>query len=69
MKMYKAEKIGNITLICGDCMEVMRDMNANAYDLAICDPPYGIGANKMKMGTGSREVFRGNDNWDFAPPI
>lgn len=50
MKMYKAEKIGNITLICGDCMEVMRDMNANAYDLAICDPPYGIGLDMRCYG-------------------
>lgn len=26
-----------------DCMEAMKDMPDNAYDLAIVDPPYGIG--------------------------
>ncbi len=26
-----------------DCMETMKGMEDNAYDLAICDPPYGIG--------------------------
>lgn len=34
--------VGNITLYCGDCMEVMRTFKDNQFDLAIVDPPYGI---------------------------
>ena len=31
----------NINLYNGDCMEAMKGMEENAYDLAIVDPPYG----------------------------
>ena len=33
----------NINIYHGDCMEFMKDKPAKSYDLAICDPPYGIG--------------------------
>ncbi len=33
-----------------DCMEYMKDVPDNFFDLAIVDPPYGIGINKMIMG-------------------
>lgn len=32
-----------INLYLGDCMEAMRKMKDNQYDLAIVDPPYGLG--------------------------
>lgn len=35
-------------------MNIMKDYEDNHFDLAICDPPYGIGASKMTMGKGSR---------------
>ena len=35
-----------------DCLEAMREMPDNAFDLAIVDPPYGIGASSMNMGIG-----------------
>ena len=40
------EVFGGITLINADCMEVMRTIPDKAFDLAIVDPPYGIGADK-----------------------
>jgi len=30
------------TVICGDCLEVMRGMEDNSVDLVLTDPPYGI---------------------------
>ncbi len=30
------------TVICGDCLEVMRGMDDNSVDLVLTDPPYGI---------------------------
>lgn len=30
-----------------DCMEFMRRLPDGAYDLAIVDPPYGIGYSKL----------------------
>ena len=36
-----------------DCMEGMRQFPDKYFDLAIVDPPYGIGASKMSLGAGS----------------
>jgi site-specific DNA-methyltransferase (adenine-specific) len=33
----------NIKIYNGDCMEYMKEMKENQFDLAIVDPPYGIG--------------------------
>ena len=44
--MYQIETFGGISIANADCMDVMRDLPDNAYDLAICDPPYGIGIEK-----------------------
>jgi len=49
-------------------MEAMKEMEDNQFDLAIVDPPYGIGANKMTLGNGKRKVYRGKEDWDAKPP-
>ena len=36
-------KLGNHTLYCGDCIEVMRGLEDNSVDSIVTDPPYGIG--------------------------
>lgn len=41
-----------IKLINADCLPAMKDMPDKAYDLAIVDPPFGIGKN-WKKDTGS----------------
>lgn len=40
---YKNSKIELLNM---DCMEYMKDCDDNAFDLAICDPPYFEGPNK-----------------------
>ena len=40
------QEIGSATIHHGDCMDFMRSLPANAYDLAIVDPPYFAGPNK-----------------------
>lgn len=64
-----------------DCMEAMKEMTDNQFDLAIVDPPYGIGADvaqnkaaasrkrakgKNKSGRGWKEYKK--TNWDNAIP-
>ena len=39
----------------------------NYFDLAIVDPPYGINAGKMTMGSGKHKFKKGKD-WDSAIP-
>lgn len=51
-----------------DCMEGMKEIPDKYFDLAIVDPPYGIGANKMQLGNGKRKIYRGKDDWDKEPP-
>ena len=56
-------------IICGDCLEVMKDWPDGCVDKTICitDPPYGIKADKMKMGSGQHDwaVVVG---WDGTRP-
>lgn len=47
------EQLGNIKLYNADCMEVMKDIPDKYFELAIVDPPYGIGEN------GSKNYSRG----------
>ena len=58
----------SINLNLGDCLEAMRAMPDNAYDLAIVDPPYGIDVTKMNMGSRKRAAKDKNKNWDSAVP-
>jgi site-specific DNA-methyltransferase (adenine-specific) len=40
-----------ITIFNADCVSAMKEMEDKAFDLAIVDPPYGINAPNMTMGT------------------
>lgn len=51
-----------------DCIEGMKQYPDNYFELAIVDPPYGIGANKMTLGNGKKKIFRGNNDWDLNIP-
>jgi len=53
-----------------DCLDAMKSMVDNQFDLAIVDPPYGIDAAKMTMGKGSRNDTGKNKkkNWDNSIP-
>jgi site-specific DNA-methyltransferase (adenine-specific) len=51
-----------------DCVEGLKRFSDNHFDLAIVDPPYGIGANKMQLGNGKRKIYRGEADWDNAIP-
>lgn len=51
-----------------DCMEYMATLPDKAFDLAIVDPPYGIGVGQMNMG--SRLTVRPDKGkvWDDQTP-
>ena len=49
-----------------DCMDYMAGLPDKAFDLAIVDPPYGIGFSKTHTGKGW--VVRENKTWDSAIP-
>lgn len=37
-----------------DCIEYMRTLPDNHFDLAVCDPPYGHGNDESLLGGGAR---------------
>lgn len=45
-----------------DCLEAMRAMPDKAFDLAIVDPPYGIGEINQSEGRGKYGEYRWNDS-------
>ncbi|MDC7223484.1 MAG: hypothetical protein PQJ60_07055, partial [Spirochaetales bacterium] len=49
-----------------DCMDYMRELPKNCFDLALCDPPYGIKANKPRTGFKNCPVSKNSDDksWD-----
>jgi site-specific DNA-methyltransferase (adenine-specific) len=56
------------TAILGDCVQLMKGYDDNYFDLAIVDPPYGIGVN-MNMGLRKGKRRRREDkDWDNEIP-
>lgn len=54
----------NVTYL-GDCMEAMRQMPDKAFELAIVDPPYGIGITE----SGRLKKYNKNKaRWDAVTP-
>ena len=60
-----------------DCMEGMREFPDNYFELAIVDPPYGIGVGSMAYTNGvqvvgkalaKRRDYSGHSEWDKAIP-
>lgn len=51
-----------------DCMEFMRGLPDKAYDIAIVDPPYGIGASKYKGYGECKYTTYISKEWDDNPP-
>lgn len=35
-----------LTLMCGDCLELMKDIPSASIDMILCDLPYGVTSNK-----------------------
>ena len=68
----------NITLLNCDCMEYMKDCEDNAFDLAIVDPPYGIGMDNQKVrvkpnrpntyARAGNSQYKDSGTWDLSTP-
>ena len=70
--MMDVERLGGIQLVNGDCMDVMRELPDNAFDLAICDPPYGLGIDGQKAcvckNPKHNRKFHARKGWDDSTP-
>ena len=59
----QTDTIGNLTFYNADNLEIMRGMKDNEFDLAIVDPPYGIGISSNPVRQRHEKK-----NWDNAIP-
>lgn len=60
--------------VLGDCMNYLKFYDDNTFDLAIVDPPYGIGmgkfnrTNKDSNGVRHKADKYKNGDWDSSVP-
>ena len=70
--MNEIETFGRISLVNADCLEVMATLPDNAFDLAIVDPPYGIGIDGQKAcickNPKNNRKHHETKGWDKLPP-
>ena len=69
--------MSKINMMNGDCMEYMASLPDNAYELAIVDPPYGIGASTQTFTREGKQTGKSlcvsglnykKSDWDDAIP-
>ena len=63
-----APNVGTLDLRLADCMDVMREFPDGHFDLAIVDPPYGIGINMNQGRRKGDHVKHARKKWDESPP-
>ena len=50
-----------------DCMDGMKQFPDKFFDLAVVDPPYGIGDKLTQGGTRANKYKNGDADWDKKP--
>lgn len=65
--------IGSLSFFNADNLEIMRGFSDNEFDLAIVDPPYGLGKKLAHAGNGKNAQSKftvdfKNKNWDNEIP-
>lgn len=65
----RKEVIGDCTLLLGDCLEILPEMEG--FDACVTDPPYGIGKDGQKRTTGGNGGRKAYDfkGWDAMRPV
>ena len=56
---------GKIELLNIDCIEFMKTCADNEFDLAICDPPYGLGIDGQKLNNTNKNPKHNRKAHDF----
>ena len=69
MTRWRSETIGDATLYCGDCREILPTLPR--VDAVVTDPPYGIGFDRWQAAKGGKNGyvdFGPATGWDDARP-
>jgi DNA modification methylase len=62
---YEKFTFGKATLYCGDCREIIGNLQ---FDAIVSDPPYGL-SKICKWSRASKEIYKGIDWDDEAPDV
>ena len=65
MNDYRQDKL---KIYNADCMEIMSRYEDNYFDLAVVDPPYGLGDSVVNSGGRFKKYANKNGNWDKEIP-
>lgn len=60
---------GDVRLYLGDCIEVMREMDAESVDAVVCDPPYGLEFMGKEWDSFGNTYAGGNPNMKPAAAV
>ena len=60
MTTFEKVTIGNTTLYCGDCLDVLQDIQSASIDAVITDPPFfqGFNHNGVRSGRGDLSISK-----------
>jgi len=64
----RTETFEKLTFINGDNMEFMKGVPDKYFSIALVDPPYGINASEMTMGSGKNKKWEKGKQWDNKVP-
>lgn len=67
LQMAVSDSCGSLTITCEDNMELMKRYPDKYFDLAIVDPPYGLGDKLTQGGTWSKKWQKKGADWDKLP--
>lgn len=56
-------------IICGDCLEVMKEIPKESIDLIVTDPPYGLNVNNGDLIMRWERVFGGDVSKEEPRPV
>ena len=68
LQMAVSDSCGSLKITCEDNMELMKRYPDNYFDLAIVDPPYGLGESVVNSGGRFKRYHNKNGNWDMEVP-
>ena len=66
--MSKIYEQDNMTIHNADCMEIMAQYEDNYFDLAVVDPPYGMGMSGGNVGYKGGNNLTRKDWYNGIPP-
>ena len=66
MKEYYRTDLG--VLYCGDCFDIIKNIEAGVVNLVITDPPYNIGDSSKLTKIGNK-IVSNKEAWGFYEPM